>query len=181
MELYRHDPTEDVETVTNDLYATFEPIDIIGMIEVQETPEQAEKNFLATLLSKRAATEQGKQEMLSLQFPDKYPPVTPAGDGTTEYSVFKTDTGAKIIFITNYERDAIKRIFKKENMGKGFSLRASKMRNKFQPHGWNTDVWTYPAITLLNGDYNAFDTPEEYRPKKKGISREQYEAEQAWY
>lgn len=162
MDIYKYSGKDDITATQNGLLKNFLPSDTWGVIEVHTAPEQAEKDFCTVIRSEVASKEQAAFELLAQQFPDKYGDVVPADKGKTGYSVFPTETGTKILFVTNYAQKPIKKMFTVKTMGNGMKIHTAKIRNRFEPTSWKRASWFFVAYALITGNENEFTTVSRY-------------------
>lgn len=112
--------------------------------------------------SEATAKEQAAFELLAQRFPDKYGNIVPADRGNTGYSVFQTEAGSKILFVTNYAQKPLKKMFSGKTMGNGMKIHTAKIRNQFEPTGWKRTSWFFVAYALSIGNENEFATVSRY-------------------
>lgn len=162
MKLYKQTSKDKVSVIQINLQKHFLPSDTWGCIETNTTPEQADKDFRAAILSDAAAQGQKELEQLAERCPNKYGHIVPADGGKTIYSVFPVADGARILFISNYAQRPLKRIFTAKTMGEGMKIHTGKVRNRFEPEGWRRESWFFVAYALSTGNTNEFATVSRY-------------------
>ena len=162
MDIYRHYRKDDISAAQTKLQKNYLPTDTWGVIEVHTAPEQAEKDFCELICSEAAEKEQATFEQLSQRFPDKYGNIVPADKGNASYSVFPTEAGTKILFVTNYAQKPLKKIFTAKTMGTGMKIHTAKIRNRFEPTSWKRASWFFVAYALITGNENEFATVGRY-------------------
>lgn len=162
MDIFRHNSKDDIAYTQTKLQKNYLPTDTWGVIDLHDIPEQAEKDFCRLICSEAAKKEQAAAEQLAQLFPDKYGYIVPAGNGKTEYSIFPTEAGTKILFVSNYAQKSLKKIFTTKTMGAGMKIHTAKIRNRFEPSSWKQASWFFVAYALITGNDNEFATIDRY-------------------
>lgn len=153
---------ENAAAIQNRLQSEFQPVDTWGTVDISVSPERAEKAFLAAIDTATADKEQERLVLLAQQFPDKYKNITPVAAGKIGYSVFPTVTGSRILFVSNFAKQSLKAAFNAKTMGAGTKTHTGKIKNMFEPSGWNKASWFFVAYALETGNENEFAPVSRY-------------------
>lgn len=162
MDIYKHSPKDDITATQKNLQRNFLPSDTWGIVEIEAAPKDVESKFVAALCSAAAAKVQADFEQLTQIYPDKYGHPAPAGSGKTEYSVFQSGKGTRILFVTNFSQKPVKGIVSKKTIGAAVKVHTAKIQNRFEPTGWKKASWFFVAHALITGNDDEFASVSRY-------------------